>query len=101
MDNDLEYRYERKFLIKNISYDEVIHIIKKNNAIFKELFTPRSINNIYFDDDKLSRFHDNVDGIAERQKVRVRWYGTHLGLVKSPVIEIKNRKNSVGTKLHY
>ena len=101
MENDLEYRYERKFLIKNISYNEVIHIIKKNNAIFKELFTPRNINNIYFDDDKLSRFHDNVDGIAERQKVRLRWYGAHLGLVKSPVIEIKNRKNSVGTKLHY
>ena len=101
MENDLEYRYERKFLIKNISYNEVIHIIKKNNAIFKELFTPRYINNIYFDDDKLSRFHDNVDGIAERQKVRVRWYGDHLGLIKNPVIEIKNRKNSVGTKLHY
>ena len=101
MKRDLEYRYERKFLIKTVSYDWVIHSIKMNSALFKPLYHSRNINNIYFDNDKLDSFHDNVDGIANRQKVRIRWYGDSKGDVSRPVLEIKNRRNSVGAKLAY
>ena len=97
----MEYRYERKFLIRTVGYEWIIHTIKNNIAMFKPLYHSRNINNIYFDNDTLDSFHDNVDGIANRQKVRVRWYGESSGNILKPVLEIKNRKNSVGTKLSY
>jgi SPX domain protein involved in polyphosphate accumulation len=96
-----DYRYERKFLVNHVSYQAILRIIKMNSASFTELYPSRNINNIYFDDNALTRFHDNVDGIAERQKVRIRWYGKVYGRVLRPVLEIKNRKNSVGTKLSF
>ena len=101
MNNISDYRYERKFLVTHVSYHWVMNTIKMNFASFSELYPARNINNIYFDDGCLARFHDNVAGIGDRQKIRIRWYGQQQGRILKPVLEVKNRKNSVGTKLHF
>ena len=99
--DNINYRYERKFLITDISFRKIEKIIQLNSANFRKLYSERTINNIYFDNDILESFHDNVDGIAKREKIRIRWYGDRYGVIANPILEIKKRNNSVGTKDQY
>ena len=92
------WRYERKFRIEGVSDREIFHIVKMNPYHFSEVFFPRNVNNIYFDTiDKVSYF-DNVVGLSDRFKVRIRWYGELFGLIEKPVLEIKIKRNLLGSK---
>jgi len=93
-----QYRYERKFVLTGISHAEVLHRIKTHPAFFREIFHSRQINNIYLDTDKLQFFKDNQIGIADRKKVRVRWYGETFGKVENPKLEYKIKAGLVGDK---
>jgi len=96
-----EYRYERKFMARGTDRKSVESLVKMHPACFRNLHTPRIINNIYFDDADFSFFKDNVEGQSERQKVRVRWYGEgETGIAKS-VLEIKSKVNQKGSKARY
>ncbi len=93
------FRYERKFqVLTTISVKELVAITKSNSAFFKEVFHERQINNIYLDTDEYKFYFDNVDGVADRQKARIRWYGDTLGELKRPKLEIKLKKGLVGDK---
>lgn len=67
-------------------------------AGLRQIYPDRQINNIYFDSIGLQCYHDNVDGIAERKKFRVRWYGDDVRVIENPNLEIKYRVNEVGSK---
>ena len=95
------FRYERKFLVKDLHEHSLDKIIRLNTMNFNTLYPPRKVNNIYFDSIQMKCFHDNVEGIANREKVRIRWYGNRYGHITNPILEIKIRKNSVGTKEFY
>jgi len=99
--NNIDYRYERKFLITDMSFRKVEKIIQLNPVNFRKLYPERTINNIYFDNHSLESFHDNVDGTPKREKIRIRWYGDKFGFISKPILEIKKRNNSVGTKEQY
>ncbi len=94
-----EYRYERKFRVTNLNKYEVENSILFHPYFFKEIFHERFINNIYFDTLKYRCLHDNLEGAANRMKIRIRWYGDLFGSIKKPVLEIKNKKGSVGNKM--
>lgn len=96
--NPDEYRFERKFFITDLSYQEVEHILKHHPAFLNEIFQKRYINNIYFDTHNSTYYFDNVDGAANRLKVRIRWYGDLFGKVNKPTLELKIKKGLVGTK---
>src|SRR5688572_29998156 len=91
-------RYERKFLITNYSYKDVLQILKFHPACFSEIFEERSINNIYFDTPGLLHYYDNIEGSPDRLKVRIRWYGELFGPVDKPVLEYKIKKGLMGKK---
>ncbi len=102
MSNDpQDYRFERKFFITDLSYQEVEHIIRHHPSFLSEIYHKRYINNIYFDTNDLRYYFDNVDGAADRIKVRIRWYGDLFGEVKKPVLEFKIKKGLVGTKKQF
>lgn len=93
------FRYERKYIVpKSIPLEELIAIVKSNSAFFKEVFYERQVNNIYFDTNGYKFYFDNVDGVADRQKVRIRWYGDTLGAIQKPKLEIKIKNGLVGDK---
>jgi len=94
-----DYRYEKKFLINELSKYEVESIVKLHPAIFSEIFYPRFINNIYFDSFNLNNYYDNIEGTAERMKVRIRWYGDLFGYVEKPILEKKIKKGFLGKKI--
>lgn len=93
------FRYERKYIVpKSMSLKELVAIVKGNSGFFKEVFYERQVNNIYFDSNEYKFYFDNVDGVADRQKVRIRWYGDTLGAIQKPKLEIKIKKGVVGDK---
>lgn len=94
-------RYERKFVVKNISKPGIEQIVKNHPAAFSEIFHERNVNNIYLDTPNLTFFFDNVIGKSTRKKVRIRWYGDMFGEIKSPVLEFKFKAGMVGKKLTF
>jgi len=96
------YRYERKYTVPtSFSLSTIEQVIKHNTYLFREVFYQRKINNIYFDTEKYNDYFDNVLGVSNRKKIRIRWYGDTFGEVKKPVLEIKIKKGIVGDKWSY
>jgi len=94
-------RFERKFVVQNMHYPEIVQQVKNNRAAFSPLHQPRYINNIYFDTGDLDFFTDNVSGKGSRKKVRIRWYGDLMGDIAIPVLEFKMREGMLGNKLSF
>lgn len=94
-------RYERKFRVDQIARAEIENIVRLHPEGFSEAYPLRNVNNIYFDSFNLQTFVDNVDGIGNRTKFRIRWYGELFGAVAKPILEYKIKLNLVGTKFFY
>ena len=96
------YRYERKFTVPiNFSIKTIEQFVKRNRALFREVFHQRQVNNIYLDTARYNDYFDNVLGVSDRKKIRIRWYGETLGEIVKPVLEIKIKKGLVGDKWSY
>ena len=68
-----KFRYERKYIIQNVELPSFIFEIQNNG--FLEVFNERKINNLYYDSINFNSILDNIDGLSNRKKFRVRWYG--------------------------
>ena len=95
------YRYERKFLIDDLDYDTAFNLVYCSTAGFIEAYPPRMVNNIYYDTFDFSSFHENVDGISDRMKTRIRWYGEDTEWARKLVLEYKMKDSMLGTKKSY
>ncbi len=93
-----DFRYERKFCISQLSRPEVEHLVRFHPAVFSEIYQERWVNNIYFDSLSLHNYFATIDGLAQRTKCRIRWYGELLGQIEKPVLEFKIKEGLVGTK---
>lgn len=93
-----DYRYERKFFISELTRHELESILSHHPALFSEIYYQRYVNNIYFDTANLINYFDNVDGSAQRVKVRIRWYGELFGVVEKPILELKIKNGLLGRK---
>ncbi|MGB1120827.1 MAG: VTC domain-containing protein, partial [Saprospiraceae bacterium] len=91
-------RYERKYKVSDLHHHVILQNIRMHPAGLRQIYPDRQINNIYFDSTGLQCYHDNVDGVAERKKFRVRWYGDDVREIENPNLEIKYRINEVGSK---
>lgn len=91
-------RFERKYKIEGIEAQTVRSNLMMHPAGFTELFVDRRVNNIYFDTIDLTTFHQNVAGINQRKKFRMRWYGYDMTKMPAPQFEIKIKHNELGTK---
>ena len=91
-------RYERKYKIESISPEVVRQVVMNHPASFKKIYPDRKVNNIYFDNPELTAYFDNVSGVANRQKLRVRWYGNDIFKIENPKLEIKIKSNLLGYK---
>ncbi|MGN7610915.1 polyphosphate polymerase domain-containing protein [Magnetococcales bacterium HHB-1] len=94
-------RFERKFFITDHSLSSVDAIIRRHPALFRDLYTPRWVNSLYFDTWSHQALSDNIEGALSRRKIRIRWYGASTGLIKKPILEYKNRFGLVGHKERY
>ena len=92
-------RFERKFHIAELEVHEIRSLVRLHPAMFSPIYQPRSVNNLYLDTMDMRNYFDNVEGLAERTKTRIRWYGELFGTVERPVLELKRRWGLLGDKL--
>ena len=95
------WRYERKFVVSELTKQEIEFIIKLHPAMFSEIYQQRFVNNIYFDTFKMNNYFDNIDGSKSRMKIRIRWYGDLFGTIEKPVLEFKIKDGLLGGKVSF
>lgn len=91
-------RYELKFTQKKSFKNNIYFQIFNDKNFFRKAYNKRRINNIYFDTHNYKFFSDNVVGISDRVKIRVRWYGDSFINNCEPNLEFKFKKGAVGYK---
>jgi SPX domain protein involved in polyphosphate accumulation len=99
--NDLKFedaRCEKKFVICDLDMYETENLIKFHPLSFSEIFEERIVNNIYLDSVDLKNYRDNLAGVSDRLKIRIRWYGKLSEEIKDPVLELKFKHNELGWK---
>lgn len=89
-----KYRYEIKFVSNNNNINYFYNWIN-NQTLFKKSYPKRVINSFYFDDDNYSSANDNIIGIPNRKKYRLRWYNNEISKLN---FEVKIRKNHLNKK---
>lgn len=91
-------RFERKYVIEHLTLAETCQLIKLHPAGFRQAFPPRVVNNIYLDTLNYSAYQDNLKGIGQRKKTRLRWYG-HSSFADTPLqLEEKIKAGVLGYK---
>jgi hypothetical protein len=96
-----EWRYERKMLPPGTDPAAVEHRIRLHPAGFREVYSPREVNNLYLDTLGRADFHEHVHGVCSRSKTRIRWYGPLDGIIERATLELKIKRGVVGRKESY
>ena len=97
MKKNIENRYERKFILNSFEKESIIIKLFLSDFHFVPQHEERKVNSIYFDKNYQSLI-DNLEGISERKKLRIRWYGDE-NKFKSFFIEEKIKKNFLSSKI--
>lgn len=96
-----QLRYERKFLVEGLTVHQVELLVRRHPMLFQRPYPKRIVNNIYLDTYDLEMYQDNVIGVTNRKKYRIRWYGDLFGQIQQPRLEIKIKEGPVGYKETY
>lgn len=91
-------RYEFKAVTDGHLLPEARMWLRLHQAGFLTAYPPRQVNNVYFDTIDLDSFGENLAGISERRKARLRWYGESCRRAAC-VFEVKCKRNRLGWKL--
>ncbi len=94
-------RYERKYRIEASNLERVRTELLANPVGFIKSYPDRVVNSIYYDDINYSSYNDNLLGIGNRVKYRIRWYGDNLNNIHQPLLEKKIKRNLLGTKEYF
>ncbi len=93
-----DLRYEIKLTWDAHGLAQARSWIKLHPAGFVVAYPPRRVNSLYFDTLDLNSLNENLAGVIERQKLRLRWYGNLTTAVDNPVLELKQKRNQLGVK---
>ena len=94
-------RYEIKIPFPSRQTPEVMVWVHLHPEQWRVAFPPRQVNNIYFDTYNFTNLKDNIDGVSDRKKLRVRWYGDQFEIVTGSQLEVKHKKGFIGWKNIY
>ena len=84
--------------IKYLQKNKVFLLSLKRSQIEAEK-DDRKVNSIYFHDVGFSSVRDNLAGISQRSKLRLRWYGEQKHTL--PIFEVKTKNGRLGCKTTY
>lgn len=68
----MSFRKEIKFCLNKSKIHQFLKWIENKGA--KKLHEERIINSIYFDNNDLLMYHDSIEGVVPRKKIRIRNY---------------------------
>lgn len=89
-------RMERKFWMKDRDLSVVRRILETNCTRIIHEDKVNRIHTLYFDDDRLSAYCENKDGVGRRWKARLRWYNRSNR--HNIFFEFKHRYNTISQK---
>ena len=98
--NNLLKRYERKWVFNSIDHNQLFILLNRSNFLFTNQFSDRQVNSIYFDDENHTSIKQNIDGISEKKKYRLRWYGD-FKIITNPTFEVKSKKGFEVSKKNF
>ncbi len=90
----INYRYEIKFVLDHSKLTDAMQWLHTKTT-FSEKHNVRRVNSLYLDDTNFTSARDNLTGISDRNKIRLRWYNKDK---KPPFLEIKIKNNRLGYK---
>ncbi len=91
-------RYERKYRVSGIALEEWEYLVKQVPVFFRKAYPVRAVRNIYFDTIAYDFLYQNIDGIQQRSKFRVRWYDDKMHKAK---LEQKGKDGFLGFKNNF
>jgi hypothetical protein len=91
-------RYEKKLIAEGLTLAEVLAGVRRHPSAFREVYPPRTVNNIYLDSPARSDYHEHINGTANRSKTRVRWYGQQFAVAEHPKLERKLKRGTASGK---
>ncbi|HOY57102.1 MAG TPA: polyphosphate polymerase domain-containing protein [Verrucomicrobiota bacterium] len=91
-------RYEKKFIAEGRTLAEVLARVRLHPSAFREVYPPRTVNNVYLDSPARRDYHNHINGTADRSKTRVRWYGEQFETADGPRLERKLKRGMVSGK---
>ena len=89
MRNEIKIPFNKDF---SLFFDHWKDFQNKVSRSYKD----RLINSIYYDDENFTTAQNNLSGISNRRKYRIRWYNNGF---KDFFYEIKIKKNNLGKKI--
>ena len=93
-----DIRHEMKFILDEVRLCEAEEWMQRATSC-REVFQVRKVNSLYFDDPHYEALKDNLMGMPNREKLRLRWYSDTEGHgCISPKVEVKIREGRVGYK---
>lgn len=90
-------RYERKAVVAEVDCQRLQQWVWDHPLAFRSAFSDRIVHSLYFDSRELGHLSDNLAGIANRVKLRLRWYGDSSDTTRT-CFEIKAKRNELGYK---
>jgi hypothetical protein len=95
---EISRRYELKLVTAETGISVVRSWTRLHPVGFRTAFPPRRVNSIYLDTHGYRNLNENLAGIEERQKLRLRWYGELGMIVEYPILEMKIKEGQMGHK---
>lgn len=92
---DPGYRFETKVPLDRSQFEQYMPALYELGLYPTRAYPPRRISSIYYDTPDLDNYSDNVSGISNRRKTRIRWYNDDRSKL---TLEQKIKKNKASTK---
>ncbi len=93
-------RFELKCVAGQDEASTLTRWLDEQPLAFRPTYPARTVQSLYFDSMQFGSVEDNLAGIADRTKVRVRWYGDSTD-VRHARFEVKWKKNRLGVKISH
>ena len=68
----MSFRVENKYHLSIAKLGEFYEFLDNNSA--KEIYPKRLIKSIYFDNREFTAYHESIEGVVPRKKIRIRNY---------------------------
>ena len=68
----MSFRLEHKLYVHQDNLFDFKEFLNKKSV--KGIYTPRSIESLYFDNHNLDIYKDSIEGLVPRKKIRIRYY---------------------------
>jgi hypothetical protein len=92
-----DLRYEIKFVVPITESYRLSAWVRQHPSAFGIAYPQRRVNNIYYDSYDLATYEENLSGVSERTKIRLRWYGEDVERLTGQ-LELKKKRNRLGWK---